>query len=182
MLRRAMFVLAAATVLVALPKAADAQLVCVGINSCNLSPSASLTIPKVVRLASTASSITLDTPDFTTDSLNNQNTVTTFNGISVRANHAWTLNISAAAATWTYTPAAGAAGGARDRADLEFQANCAGAFTALSGTAAPIASGALTDGSAASVCFRTNFPNDYTSVKNRPGSYTLALTLTLAAN
>lgn len=181
MLRRILFVAAAAALVVA-PKAAQAQLVCVGINTCNISPSASLTIPKVVRLASTASSITLTTPDFSTDSLNNQDAQTTFAGISVRANHAWTLNVSSAAANWTYTPAAGAAGGARVAADLEFQANCAGAWAGMSGTAAAIASGALTDGTAASVCLRTNFPNDYTSVKNRPGSYTIALTLTLAAN
>lgn len=181
MLRRILFV-AAAAALVAAPKAAQAQLVCVGINTCNISPSASLTIPKVVRLAASASAITLNTPDFTTDSLNNQSTQTTFNGMNVRANHAWTLNVSSAAATWTYTPAAGAAGGSRDAADLEFQANCAGGWSSVSNTAAAIASGALTDGTAASVCFRTNFPNDYTSVKNRPGSYTIALTLTLAAN
>ncbi len=181
MMRRALFVAAAAALVVA-PKAAQAQLVCVGINTCNISPSASLTIPKVVRLASSSSAITLNTPDFTTDSLDNQSTQTTFGGISVRANHAWTLNVSAAAANWTYTPAAGAAGGSRVAADLEFQANCAGAWAGVSGTAAAISSGALTDGTAASVCFRTSFPNDYTNVKNRPGSYTLALTLTLAAN
>lgn len=174
--------LVAVAAIVALPGAAQAQIVCVGINSCSINPNASLTIPKVVRLAAATSAITLNTPDFSTDSLNNQNAETTFGGLSVRANHPWTLNISAASATWTYTAAAGAAGGSRDRADLEFQADCAGGWTALSGTAAPISTGAITDGSAASVCFRTNFPNDYTNVKNRPGTYTLALTLTLAAN
>lgn len=178
--RLAKFVAVAA--LVALPAVAQAQIVCVGITSCQLNPSASLTIPKVVRLAAAASSISLNTPDFATDSLNGQTPVTNFGGLNVRANHPWTLNISAASATWSYTAAPGASGGSRDRADLEFQADCAGAWSALSGTAAPIATGAITNGAAASVCFRTNFPNDYTSVKNRPGTYTLALTLTLAAN
>ena len=178
--RLAKFVAVAA--IVALPAVAQAQLVCVGITSCQISPNASLTIPKVVRLAAASSAITLTTPDFTTDSLNNQATETTFSGLNVRANHPWTLNISSAAALWTYTPAAGASGGERVRADLEFQADCAGAWTALSGTAAPIATGAITDGAAAQVCFRTNFPNDYTNIKNRPGTYSLALTLTLAAN
>ncbi len=181
MLRRLVKVAAVAAV-VAVPAVAEAQLVCVGINSCQISPNASLTIPKVVRLASASSAITLTTPDFTTDSLNGQSTVTTFSGISVRANHPWTLNISSSAALWTYTPAAGASGGERVRADLEFQADCAGAWATMSGTAAPIATGIITNGATASVCFRTNFPNDYTSIKNRPGSYSLALTLTLAAN
>ncbi len=178
--RLAKFVAVAA--LVALPSAAQAQAVCVGINSCSLNPNASLTIPKVVRLALASPAVTLNTPDFSLDSLNNQLTETTFGGLNVRANHPWTLNVSSAAATWTYTPAAGASGGSRLRADLEFQTGCAGAWAAMSATAAAIASGLITNGAAASVCFRTNFPNDYTDVKNRPGTYTLALTLTLAAN
>jgi len=178
--RLAKFVAVAA--LVALPSAAQAQAVCVGVGSCTLSPSTSLTIPKVVRLALASASIALTTPTFASDSLNGQLTETTFGGLNVRANHPWTLNVSSAAATWTYTPDVGASGGSRDRADLEFQSGCAGAWTAMSATAAPIASGAITNGVAASVCFRTNFPNDYTDVRNRPGTYTLALTLTLAAN
>ena len=177
------FVLAAvAAVAVAVPAVSEAQSVCVGINTCSLTPTASLTIPKVVRLATTSSTVTLATPDFTTDSLNNQDVVTTLSGISVRANHAWSIAISSAATNWTYTPAAGASGGDRVRADLLFQANCAGAFTALSGAGQTVSSGALTNGATASICLQTNFPNDYTSVKNRPGTYTLALTLTLTAS
>lgn len=181
MFRRIALSMVAAT-LVSLPSLASAQAVCVGIGSCSISPNASLTIPKVVRLAATSSSITLVTPDFSADSLNNQLTTTTFGGLSVRANHAWTLNLSSSASSWTYTPAAGASGGSRDLADLEFQADCAGGWTALSGTAAPIATGGLTNGAAAGICFRTAFPNDYASVKNRPGTYTLALSLTISAN
>lgn len=174
--------IAAGAILLAVPSLASAQLNCVGVGSCSLAPTASLTIPKVVRLATSASSLTLATPDFALDSLNGQTPTTSFAGITVRANHPWTINISSAAASWTYTAATGASGGARVREDLEFQANCLGAWAVLSGTAAPIASGALTNGATAGVCLRTDFPNDYASVKNRPGSYTLALTLTLAAN
>ncbi len=181
MLRR-LFVVAAGATLLAAPSVAQAQLACVGINSCQLTPNASLTIPKLVRLGVSSASIALTTPDFAVDSLNGQTPVTTFGGISVRANHDWTLNISSAAATWTYTAAPGASGGARLREDLEFQSNCAGAWSALSATAAAISSGTLTNAGAASVCLRTNFPNDYTNVKNRPGTYALALQLTLAAN
>jgi hypothetical protein len=181
MYRRLVLSLAGAALL-AVPATTQAQAVCVGINTCSLSPSASLTIPKVVRLATTSSLITLTTPDFSTDSLDGQQTTTTYGGISVRSNHDWTLNISSAAASWTYTPAVGASGGARARSDLEFQANCAGGWTALAATAAPVASGTLTNGAAASVCLRTAFPADYTDPRNRPGTYTLALTLTLAAN
>jgi hypothetical protein len=181
MLRR-FAVTTAAVVLLAVPSMASAQLTCVGVNSCSLNPTASLTIPKVVRLAVASATIALNTVDFATDSLNGQDEVTNFGGLSVRANHPWTINLSSAAANWTYTPAAGASGGARVREALEFQVNCAGAWTPLSATAAPIASGALTNGATAGVCLRTNFPNDYASVANRPGTYTLAMTLTLAAN
>ncbi len=181
MLRRLIVVAAGATLL-AVPSVARAQSACVGINSCSLTPNASLTIPKVVRLGLSTAAITLDTPDFSTDSLNGQNTVTTFGGLSVRANHPWTINISSASAAWTYTPAAGAAGGVRAREALEFQNGCAGGFSALSATASPIATGGITNGAAASVCLRTAFPNDYADAANRPGTYTLALTLTLAAN
>lgn len=179
--RLAKFVAVAA--LVALPSAVQAQARCVGIGSCTINPSASLTIPQLVVLELASAAITLNTPIFTTDSLNNQLTETTFGGLNVRANHPWTLNVSAAAATWTYTPAGGAVGGARDRADLEFQAGgCGGTWVAMGAGAAAVATGVVTNGAPASVCFRTNFPNDYASVKNRPGTYTLALTLTLAAN
>lgn len=180
MLRRATL-MATAAALLALPGAAQAQAVCVGVNTCSINPSASLTIPKVVLLEAASTSITLDTPDFTLDSLNNQVTVTNFGGLNVRSNHDWSLSVSSAAAAWTYTPAAGASGGARVREDLEFQANCGGGWTTLGAGAATIASGAVTNGTAASMCFRTAFPNDYSSVKNRPGSYTLALTLTITA-
>lgn len=179
---RRIAVAAVAVALFSAPSVVSAQLTCVGITTCTLSPTASLTIPKVVRLAVSAATIPLTTPDFATDSLNGQDEVTTFGGISVRANHPWTINVSSASAAWTYTPAAGASGGARVREDLEVQANCAGAWAALSGTASTIASGALTNGAAAGVCLRTNFPNDYADVRNRPGTYTIALTLTLAAN
>ncbi len=181
MLRR-LVVASAAVVLLATPSIARAQLTCVGVNSCSLNPTASLTIPKVVRLSVSDATIALNTVDFATDSLDGQTAVTNFGGISVRANHPWTINLSSAAANWTYTPAAGASGGARVREALEFQVNCAGGWSALAATASPIASGAVTNGSTANVCLRTNFPNDYADVANRPGTYTLALTLTLAAN
>jgi hypothetical protein len=181
-MRRRVLQVFAATAVLALPSLAQAQLVCVGINSCTVSPTASLTIPKLVVLGVTSSTVTLNTPDFATDSLNAQAPSTTFSGISVRANHPWTLTISSAAATWTYTPAAGASGGVRAREDLEFQVNCAGAWADVTGTGQAIASGAITNAASANVCLRTDFPNDYTNVKNRPGTYTLALTLTLAAN
>ena len=182
MLRR-LAVVTAGAFLMSLPSVASAQSVlCVGIGTCSLTPTASLTIPKVVRLAVSSATITLDTPDFSTDSLDGQAPVTNFGGISVRANHPWTINISSADLAWTYTGVSGVTDGARVLADLEFQANCADGWVELSAAAAPIATGALTNGVAASVCLRTAFPNDYTSLKNRPGTYTLALTLTLAAN
>ena len=86
--------IAAGAILLAVPSLASAQLNCVGVGTCSLAPTASLTIPKVVRLATSASSLTLATPDFALDSLNGQTPTTSFAGITVRANHPWTINIS----------------------------------------------------------------------------------------
>lgn len=165
--------------LLAVPAIAQSQTLCLGAPSCSLNPTVSLTIPKVVRLALTGSTITLDTPTWTTDSLAGQSVTTTFTGVSVRANHSWTINISTAAANWTYV---GSEGGVRAASTLEFQPNCAGGFTAISNTPTMVRSGALTNGSAANLCLATVFPADYSSTANRPGTYTLAITLTLAAD
>jgi len=165
--------------LVAIPSLSQAQTTCIGSPSCALSPTVSLTIPKIVRFNISSASITLSTPTWATDSLSGASVTTTFAGLNIKANHAWTINISSAATDWTYT---GTEGGVRARETLEFQPNCTGGFTQVSATPTMVLSGALANGATPNLCLATNFPADYSSTANRPGAYTLAITLTLAAN
>lgn len=165
--------------IVALPMFAVEAQVCVGAPSCSVNPTVSLTIPKVVRLAVTGVPIVLTTPNFATDSLDGQLVTTSFAGVSIRANHAWTVNVSAAATDWTYT---GTEGGVRAAGLLEYQPNCGGGYSAISATPTMALSGALTNSASPNLCLRTVFPADYSSLANRPGVYTLVVTLTLAAN
>lgn len=175
--------LVAGFALVAAPMVSvQAQSACVGQGAvgCSLVRPASLTIPKLVRLAVAGDSITLNTPDFATDSLNGQTVVTNSAAfVSVRSNTNWVLNVSTAAAAWTYV---GSEGGARTLAQLELEAGCTtNTWAAISSSAQQVANGGLTNGAAAGICVRTVFPNDYTATANRPGVYQLPLTITLTA-
>lgn len=161
--------------------AAEAQSVCVGEGStgCSLTRNASLTVPQLFRLALTADSITLATPDWSTDSLAGQLVTTNAAAVNVRANTAWVLTVSTAAAAWTYV---GLEGGARALSTLELEEGCAsGTWNVISSSAVEVANGARTNGAGANICLRTVFPADYTDAANRPGVYQLPITVTVAA-
>ena len=167
--------------LVAMPVLAQAQAPCVGSGSpgCSINRTASLTIPRLFRLAFNADSITLATPVFTTDSLANQNTPTTVAGILVSANTPWELEVSTGAANFTYS---GGEGGVRAASTLQVEATCgSNIWNAISGTALVAASGSPANNAAGGLCLRTNFPASYASLANRPGLYVLPVVLTLAA-
>lgn len=175
--------LVAGFALVAAPMVSvQAQSACVGQGAvgCSLVRPASLTIPKLVRLGITGASITLNTPDFATDSLNDQEVVTNSAAfVSVRSNTNWVLSVSTLATEWTY---AGSEGGARTLAQLQLESACGlGVWGAISSSAQQVAAGGLTNGASASICVRTVFPSDYTDAANRPGVYTLPLTISLTA-
>lgn len=166
---------------VAMPALAQAQAACVGQDAtgCTLSPNVSLTIPKLVRLAIDADSITLNAPNWATDSLNGQVVTTTYAGVNVRANYAWVLNVSTAAGAWTYN---GTESGVRALATLELETACSSAtWNAISASAQQVASGARTNSAAASICLRTSFPASYDDAANRPGVYQLPIDITLSA-
>jgi len=169
--------------LVAVPMVSvQAQGSCVGQGAvgCSLMRNASLTIPKLVLLQVAGDSITLNTPNFATDSLDGQLVVTNSAAfVSVKANTNWVLNVSTAASAWTYI---GSEGGARTLAQLELEAGCTlNAWSAISASATQVASGTLTNGASAGICLRTVFPDDYAATANRPGIYQLPLTITLTA-
>lgn len=167
---------AAVAALVAAPSMAQGQLVCAQQNACSLNPTATLTIPTLVRMEVPSLSITLDGTAATDISGGASVIPGAFGNVNVRANADWNLTLGAGAATWTYT---GTAGGARDRETLEYSVG-AGAFTAMAAST-QIATGTATNGQDIAVAFQATLPGDYSDPANRPGSYALALTLTLTA-
>jgi hypothetical protein len=176
MLRRtATFVAAAA--LIALPAVAEAQLVCAQQSSCSLQPTATLTIPTIVRMQVPSLAVTLDGSSITDISGGAAVVAGPFGDVNVRANAAWNLTIAANAANWTYT---GSAAGVRAANTLQYSIN-SGAFAAISQTAATVATGAASNGQNVNVQFQATIPADYSDPANRPGSYALGLTLTLTA-
>lgn len=176
MLRRsAMF--AAAAALIALPAVAEAQLVCAQQTSCSLSPTATLTIPTIVRMAVPSLAVTMDGSAITDISGGAAVVPGAFGDVNVRANADWNLTLAANATDWTYT---GSAGGARAATTLQYSVN-AGAFTSVSTTAATLATGNASNGQNVNVQFQATIPADYSDAANRPGSYALGLTLTLTA-
>jgi hypothetical protein len=177
MLRRsAMFVAAAA--LIALPAVAEAQLTCAQQLSCSLQPTATLTIPTIVRMQVPSLAVTLDGSTITDISGGAAVVPGAFGDVNVRANAAWNLTLLANSASWTYT---GTAGGARAANTLQYNVN-GGAFAAVSDvTAATLATGAASNGTNVNVQFQATIPSDYSDAANRPGTYELDLTLTLTA-
>jgi hypothetical protein len=179
MLRRtATFVAVAA--LIALPAVAEAQLVCAQQSSCSLQPTATLTIPTIVRMQVPSLTVTMDGSTITDISGGASVVAGPFGDVNVRANAAWNLTIAANAANWTYTPLGGATGGVRAANTLQYSIN-SGAFAAMSQTAATVATGAASNGQNVNVQFQATIPADYSDPANRPGSYALGLTLTLTA-
>lgn len=177
MLSRAKYAFAVAA-LVALPAIAEAQLVCAQQTSCSLSPVATLTIPTIVRMQVPALTVTMDGSTITDISGGAAVVPGAFGDVNVRANAAWNLTIIANAANWTYV---GTAGGARTASTLEYSVD-GGAYAAISNAAAAtIATGAASNGQNVNVQFQATIPADYSDAANRPGSYTLGLTLTLTA-
>jgi hypothetical protein len=175
MVRRiARFVVAAA--LVASPALVQAQTVCAQQDACSLNPTATLTIPTLVRMSIPSADITLDGSAITDISGGAAVVPGAFGNVNVRANADWNLTLGAAAATWTYT---GTEAGVRGRATLEYSVN-SGAFTPMT-AGAQIATGTASNGDDVAVAFQATVPSDYSDPANRPGSYALTLTFTLTA-
>ncbi len=176
--------LAAAVAVPGTATVVQAQDVCVGAGNpgCTINTTASLTIPRLFRLAINADSITLAVPTWATDSLPGlpaSGIPTTVAGLLVSANTDWELQVSTAAANFVYN---GTEGGVRAASTLEVEATCSSnSWTAISGTPVVASSGSAVNNAAGSLCLRTVFPASYASLANRPGVYQLAVDLTLAA-
>jgi hypothetical protein len=169
----------AVVALVALPSMAQAQLSCVGAPSCSLLPTATLTIPTIVRMQVPSLAVTLNGASVTDLSGGAAVVPGSYGDVNVRANSGWTLTLAANAANWAYTGAALDA--SRAAGTLQYSVN-SGAFASVSQTAATLAtSTAASNSTNVNVQFQAQIPADYADPANRPGSYALGLTLTLSA-
>ena len=146
--------------------------------SCTVTSTHSLTMPSLLSLTmagfTSGSSMTLNAPadisDFTTNTIQVATTGPTFN---VKANRAYKVQISAAAASFTT-----GTGYAKPAADLAWSTAAAGTFASVSATPADIVSGAATAGSSSTGLF---YKTTYRLLSDVPGAYSLDVTFTLVA-
>jgi hypothetical protein len=151
---------------------------CAGVASCQVTTTAAVTVPALVALdVSGAGSVALTAPgadDFETGYVQDAGP-----SMTVKANRAWTLSVHTTNATnWTY---AGDQGGVKPIGDLTWSTTANGTYAAITTSAAPVASGARTNGASPEVHFRTLYSSDFGADNNAAGSYSIALVFTVAA-
>jgi hypothetical protein len=169
---RPMALALAGVALLGLSQQASAQ-VCTG-NPCSVTNAASVTVGTVLKLSLSSTSTSLTSPDTTAFNQGFQDDLSALTA-KVKANRAWSLKISGATATW------GASGaGARANkpvGDLAWSVSGGAPFTALSNTAASIASAGGTSGTTSTVSYRTSW--NYTL--DTPGTYSMDVVFTATA-
>jgi hypothetical protein len=168
----------AASVVAGFPAVGLAQCTASGAPAtCTQAGSVSMTAGRVVRLQSSAASTTLTAPtpaDF--DAGFNATTGPTF---TVSANAAWTLSLRAGSSLWTAVNTSPGAPARTNKpaSDLTWSTAPAGTFLALSTTDASLFTGTATASKVTTVYFHTAY--DWTL--DTPGSYSMAVVLTLTA-
>jgi hypothetical protein len=147
--------------------------------SCTVGTNFSMTMPSLMSLTLSGTSVTLNAPAAIGE-FDNQGLVakeTTGPNFTVRSNRSYRVQVSADAATFSHTAQAGAATYNKPAGDVSWNV-ASGAFTTLTTTPTDIGSGSSTSSSApVTVGYRTAF--DIT--KDQPGAYALAVTFTLVA-
>ncbi len=180
-MRRSTFGAAVIAVVMGLPmvaSSASAQCMASGAPAnCGQPGSVTMTAGRVVRLQMTAVSTPLTAPtpaDF--DAGFNATTGPTF---TVSANASWTLQVHAAAATWTATNTSPGAPARANKpaADLQWSTASNGSFVALTTTDVNLVTGAATASNATTLYFQTLY--DWTL--DTPGIYSMAIVLTLTS-
>lgn len=156
---------------------ASAQNSCSGSGSCTATATATVAVPVLVSLqVGNSGTITLTAPDgaaLTAGQVDDNGPA-----ITVKANRSWTLTLATSSgANWSYT---GTDGGVKPISDFLWSTDNS-TFTAISGTAATIATGVKTNSATPTLYFRTLYPNDYSDARVAAGSYSIGLTFTLTA-
>jgi hypothetical protein len=173
MTRKPLSLLLAAAALVGLGRPAVAQS-CSG-NPCSVTNTASVTVGTVLKLSLSSLTTTLTSPDTTAFNQGYQDDLSALTA-TVKANRPWSLKINGGAATWTASGVGARAN--KPVGDLQWSTSGGAPFTALTTSAATIASGASgTSGSTYSISYRTLW--DYTL--DTPGTYSLDVVFTATA-
>jgi hypothetical protein len=135
-----------------------------------LASPATLTNPKTIQLAvsTTTTAATTTIADFDNSYISVTGPV-----VTVNANQAWTLLLSAAAATWTNVGTGSRAN--KPATDLKWATSAGGSFVSFSTTPTSFASGPATNSTVTSLFYRGVL--DWTL--DKPGVYTLGVTLTI---
>jgi hypothetical protein len=174
-MKKSLFIGAALALFVHAPASSQT---CAGVSSCQVSTTASVTVPALVKLdVSGGGAFALTSPG--ADDMEAgyvQDSGPTFN---VKANRGWTLTVHTTnASNWTYT---GDQGGVKPVSDLTWSTTANGTYAAISGTAAEVANGSRTSGASPSIFFRTLYSADLGDDRNAAGSYGMSLVFTVAA-
>jgi hypothetical protein len=150
--------------------------------SCTVGASFSMTMPSLMSLTLSGTSVALNAPskvgDFDSDGL--ASFTTAGPSLTVRSNRSYKVQVKANAATFSHTPQNGAASYAKPISDVSWTVGSgpSAQYFALTTADAEVGNGSATSSTvAATIGYKTNF--DIT--KDQPGSYALNLTFTLVA-
>lgn len=152
---------------------------CSGLNSCNITTTASVNVPVLVDLnVAGAGAITLTSPtvaDFATGYVQDAGPA-----ITVKANRTWTLSIHTSNVTdWTYT--AGGQSGVKPIGDLTWSTTAGGSYTPVTNSATNVVTAQPKGTQTPTIFFRTLYDSDFGAAKNTYGSYSIPLVFTLSA-
>lgn len=146
--------------------------------SCALTVSASVSVPKLGRLAIDDSTLTFPAPNWASFLTDSQPATVVVNlQINHRTNASHNLTLTSS----------GWASGAWDLADVTYGYNAAActdnstAPTTLTGSNALVTGGAATNNTQRFLCLALTYPGNLNDPKLAPGSFSLPMTLTLAA-
>jgi hypothetical protein len=164
---------------VALARPVQAQLTCTVtvVDVCAVGGAASaainITISSVARVTMASSTVAMPAP--TETSYNTGFGAPGSVGFEVRANAPWTLVISSASTLWGFSPPTARTD--KPRSDLQWALISGGPYTDVSGTLTTFASGTATNSSVQTLYLRSK----YTWLLDKPGSYTIPVSITLTA-
>lgn len=172
--------LLAAMVLATVIGANQANAQCTGnAGSCNTTNTASVTVGVLVKLDMSSATTTLTNP--TIADIEAGNSIDNLGPLfTIKANRTWSLKLkSQNASSWSYS---GTDAGVKSIGDLAWATSAAGTYTPLTASDATLTSSAsASNGATQQVYFRTSWVNDFSSVSNAPGTYTLPIIFTLTA-
>lgn len=147
--------------------------------SCTVGTSFSMTMPSLMSLTLSGTSVTLAAPAAVSEFDANGEVQKTSAGPSftVRSNRSYRVQVSADAANFAHTAQAGAATYNKPSGDVSWNVD-GGSYTSLTTTPADIGSGSAT---ASSTPVIVGYKTFFDITKDQPGAYSLGVTFTLVA-